>query len=526
MAADAEPVRPLWLAVGAVLATVGGWAATALPFAEGVDPGRGGRAVGATIFVAVAWLSRSMPLGAASLLPIALFPLLGVRPTALVTADYANPILWLFFGGFVLALCIERWGLHRRIALQVLAAVGPHPRRLVLGFLGTGLLLSMWISNTATSLMLLPIGWALVDRIRDEGLLDPSGSRAFGIATMLGIGYGCSVGGMATPIGTAPNALFFSTWRGLQARESAAEVPSVTFLDWLLAFAPFAVVFGLVIWIVLTRVSYRVPAERMAADDLVAEAHALPRMTAPQRRVACLFGLAVLLWVTRGDVNLGSATIPGWATLLFPDGATGPAETMPGARYVLDASVAIGIAVLAFLVPSGSGDRRRLMDWEGTRDLPYDILFLLGGGIAIAGAFAEAGVSQAFGAVVAPWIGEVSPIVVVLGICLLITFLTEVTSNTAITSLFLPILLAASIEAEVDPRFVMLPATIAASCAFMFPIATPPNAVVFSSGKVTFGQMAKAGLVLNVVSVVLLTAYLWWVGFAVLGVDPDGGMPW
>jgi len=230
------------LLLGLVLAVGFGLLATQLPFADPAMAGRGGCAVGATVFVAVAWLSRSMPLGAASLSPIVLFPLLGVRPTADVTADYANPILWLFFGGFVLALAIERWGLHRRVALQVLAMVGPYPRRLVLGFLGAGLLLSMWISNTATSLMLLPIGWALVDRIRSDGLLDDGEWRAFSVATMLGIGYGCSIGGMATPIGTAPNALFFSNWRQLQ--HGVEGVPSVSFLSWLVTFAPFALLLG------------------------------------------------------------------------------------------------------------------------------------------------------------------------------------------------------------------------------------------------------------------------------------------
>jgi len=264
----------------------------------------------------------------------------------------------------------------------------------------------------------------------------------------------------------------------------------------------------------------------MDASALLEEAQALPPMDRPQRRVGWLFLLAVALWVTRGDVNLGGTVIPGWASLLYPQGAVGAGGTLPAARYILDASVAIGVAILAFLVPAGTGDGRRIMDWAGTRDLPYDILFLLGGGIAIAGAFADTGVSAAIGNLLAPVVGGAHPLLVVLVVCLGITFLTEVTSNTAITSLFLPVLLASALQADMDPRVIMLPATIAASCAFMLPIATPPNAVVFSSGRITFAQMARAGLVLNLVSIVLLAAYLWFVGFAIMGVDPAGGLPW
>jgi len=523
MTAPTRDARPRMILLAVAVGIAGWWIADLLPFEPGTRAA-GRKAVGITLFVVTTWLADALPLGAASLAPMVLFPLFGVRPTGDVTRDYAHPILWLFFGGFVLGLAIERWGLHRRIALQVLAVVGPYPRRLVLGFLGTGLLLSMWISNTATSLMLLPIGWALVDRIQSDGLLDERAGRAFGVATMLGIGYGCSVGGMATPIGTAPNALFFSNWDSVVK----AGGPTMPFVSWLAVFAPFAIALGLVIWLVLTRLVHRLPGAAMAADGLVREARELPPMDRAQRRVLALFGLAVLLWVTRGDIDLGGTVIRGWASRLIP-GEVGPdGNVIPGTmgnKVILDAVVAVGVAILAFAVPSGV-DSRRIMDWETTRRIPYDILFLLGGGIAIAGAMNTAGVSDAFGKVLEPVLGDTHPMVLILLVTLCITFLTEVSSNTAITSIFLPVLLAGATLADLDPRVLMLSATIAASCAFMFPIATPPNAVVFSSGHITFGQMARAGFVLNLLSVGLLTLYLWFVGLPLLGVDVRGGIPW
>ena len=499
------------------------------------------RALAATVLITGTWLTSALPLGVASLLPLVLFPFFGLQSTADVAKSYSHPILWLFAGGFVLALALTRWGLHQRMALMVIARMGPRPRWLVLGFVLAGLFISMWISNTATSLMLLPIGWALVERVRDGGLLTPDQSRRFGICVMLAIAYGCSVGGMATPIGTAPNALYLSVWDDLQP-----DAGGIAFSTWLLAFGPYALLLGVLVWATLVFVVHRLPARVNldAAKSLIEDARNLPPLSTPQRRVLGLFVLAVVLWVTRADLSFGEQfTMPGWARLIVPEGS--------GSNYLADGTVAVGIAILAFMIPAGgalpsttiedamdrgadgrreqptpeqqvTSEPERLMDWHSIRDLPLNVLFLLGAGIAIAETFRTSGLSVALGTLAAPAIASLSPFLVLVLIGLLVTFLTEVSSNTAITSVMLPILFASATEIGIDPRFVMLPATIAASCAFMFPIATPPNAIVFSSGHVSWGEMARAGIVLNLAAVFLFAVWFWFAAMPILGITHVG----
>lgn len=500
------------LAVGVGLAVLAFLLAAGLPFGELADPYRARMALAITVFVATCWLGRAMPLGPASLMPLALMPILGARDTASVAQSYAHPIIWLFFGGFVLALAIEKWGLHKRTALRIIGLVGMRPRRLVLGFMVAGMALSMWISNTATSLMLLPIGWALVERVQAEGTLSKDDGRRLGVALMLGIAYGCSIGGTASPIGTAPNLLFLSAYQAFEANGA----PPISFLVWVLAFAPFALCLAAVVWALLVFVMYRLPAGSKGAGAAVrAEAEALGSMSAAEKRVLALFTLAAVLWVTRGDLRLGGEPIPGWASLLSHP-----------AGYVHDGAVAVGVAVLAFLVPSDGRGSPRIMDWDTVGKVRWDILFLLGAGVSIADAFKETGLSSALGDVASPFIAGLSPALAMLATALFVTFLTEVTSNTAITALMLPVLVSTAASAGIDPRVLMLPATLAASCAFMLPIATPPNAVVFSSGKVSFGQMARTGFALNLISVLLITAALaWWV-LPLLGVQPEVVPAW
>ena len=506
----ASEVRGRVLLLGVALAGLAYAAAGGLKFAEGTDPHAPRMALAVTVFVATAWLARAMPLGAASLLPLVLMPLLGVQSMGGVARSYAHPILWLFFGGFVLALAIEKWGLHRRLALKVISGIGMRPRRLVLGFMMAGLVLSMWISNTATSLMLLPIGWALVERVQEQEVLSAADGKRLGVALMLGIAYGCSIGGTATPIGTAPNLLFF--------REYAdAGGPALSFLVWVLAFLPFALCLALVVWCMLVFVLHRLPAgTRDAGASVRAEVEAQPAMSSAEKRVLGLFVLAAGLWVTRGDLRLGDDwTIRGWASWLHY-----PADFVP------DGVVAVGVAILSFLVPSAGPGSPRIMDWETVGRVRWDILFLLGAGVSIASSFRDTGLCDALGELAAPAIGDLSPVLAILATALFVTFLTEVTSNTAITALMLPVLLATAASAGMDPLILMLPATLAASCAFMLPIATPPNAVVFSSGKVSFGEMARTGFLLNLLSVLLITAALWFWVLPLLGGQTQGVPEW
>jgi sodium-dependent dicarboxylate transporter 2/3/5 len=328
----------------------------------------------------------------------------------------------------------------------------------------------------------------------------------FSVALMLGIAYGCSIGGTATPIGTGPNLLFLSRYERLEQ----AGAPAITFLDWMVLFVPFAILLGLLVWAILVFVLHRLPRGTPRGGEVIhEELRKMGRMTSPERRVLILFGVAVLLWVTRRG---------GWADFLGLETAT--------VQYTADGTVALLVAICAFLVPSAGRGSPPIMDWPTARQLPWEILILLGGGIAIADAFHETGLSVALADLLKPAVEALSPVLAIALIVLLVTFLTEATSNTATTALMLPLLASMAKSTGQDPRMFMLPAAIAASCAFMLPIATPPNAVVFSSGRLTMGQMARTGLLLNFVSVVVITLWAWIWLFPLLGVDLAAAPAW
>ncbi len=499
------------LAIAVAIGALCYWAGHGLPFPENVRPEVACRLLFVTGLTTSCWLLAAMPIAAASLLPLVLLPLLGVQSTVEVTKGYGDPILWLFGGGFVLAMAIERAGLHRRLALRTVAAVGPYPRRLVLGFFLAATCISMWMNNTSVALLLLPIGTVMVRRVRELGELSPRAMANFGAGVMCAIAFGASIGGMGTPIGTAPNAIFFSAYEPL-AQQGARPV---SFLAWTLAFAPFALVLGVCASLVLTRIALPLPKARLQqADVLLVEARGLGRWSTAEVRIGILFLLAIVLWATRGDLQLGSGDVlHGWAHYLVPAGQRD--------RYIADGSVAVGVAILAFLIPAGTPDRRPLVDWETARHMPFDLLLLLGGGIAMADAFGPTGVSAAFGELLRPLIGSVHPALLLLVLIVSITMLSEIASNTAVATLLLPILRDGAIGAKIDPLVLMLPAVLAASCGFMLPIATPPNTIVFSSRLVTFGQMVRAGICVDILAALLLLPFLWWWSLPLLGVDPS-----
>ncbi len=455
------------------------------------------------------WLLAAMPIAGASLLPLALLPMLGVRSTASLTTGYGHPILWLFGGGFVLAQAVERCGLHRRMALNIVGRLGPYPRRLVLGFALSATCASMWISNTAVALLLLPIGAVLVHRTAELGEFDARGQSNFGAGVMCAIAFGATIGGMGSPIGTAPNALFFSNYESLVDQGARP----VSFLMWLLAFAPFSLVLSVAASQVIARLALPIPGRRLQrGDELLHEARSLPRWTSAEKRTASLFGAAVLLWMTRGDLPLGDGDVlHGWAHYLVPAGERD--------RFLADGSVAVLVAILAFLIPSGGGDRRRLCDWQTARQMPFDLLLLLGGGIAMAQAFGPTGLSAAFGELLKPLIGSMHPVLLMLSIILAVSFLSEVASNTAVATLSLPIVREGAIASGLDPLVLMLPVVVGASCSFMLPISTPPNTIVFASRQIRFGQMARAGVGLNLISAMILLPVLWFWALPLCGVD-------
>ena len=465
------------------------------------------RTAAAAVLVAVWWITEALPIPATSLLPLVLFPFLGVMKGKEVAANYMNSSIFLFMGGFLIALTIERWNLHRRIALTILKLLGDRPRRLILGFMIATAFLSMWISNTATTMMMLPIAIAVSVKA-EEGAPDPVFKVRFPLALMLAIAYSASIGGIGTLIGTPPN-LAFSRIFAI----SFPEAPSITFADWLLMAMPLVIIFLGVSWFLLVRVLVPVANKGFAGGkELIRKEYdRLGPISTPERRTAIVFAVVALLWITRSNIDLGSVTIPGWSNLLGLKG------------LVDDGTVAIGVGVLLFIIPSGTGSGRFLLNWDTAVKLPWGILLLLGGGFALANGFRVSGLSEWVGTQLSV-LADVSPVIMVAGTSTLLTFLTELTSNTGTTEMILPVLAALSVAVNIHPLLLMLPATISASCAFMLPVATPPNAIVFGSGRVPIAKMATVGISLNLIGIVLVTSLIMLVAGPMLGVF-GGEMP-
>jgi sodium-dependent dicarboxylate transporter 2/3/5 len=464
------------------------------------------------VLMASWWITVAIPIPATSLLPLVLFPVFGVLTSKQTAVNYASEIIFLFMGGFILALGIQRWGLHRRIALHIVQIFGTNPSRMVLGFMVATAFLSMWISNTATSLMMLPIALAVVASLRE---VDGDRVKGFAPALLLGIAYSASIGGLATPIGTPPNISFLRISEIL-----FPEAPTISFGSWFFAILPVVIVLLPIAWILLVRLfGYRAPSGSSSSGPgvIAEEIRALGTMSGAERRMLWIFVITALLWITRGDLDLGTFRIPGWASLVE--------AWLPGrfaAGHLHDATVAMGMALLTFLIPGErqpDGRRPALMDWDTAVQLPWGILLLFGGGFALALAFKESGLAEYFAASFARQVGGLPPFFLVIATCLLLTFLTEVTSNTATTEVLLPILAGTATAMGVHPLLLMLPATLSASCAFMLPIATPPNAIVFASGEVEIRDMVRAGLLLNLIGVVVIATLFFLVSSRLLGLD-------
>ena len=448
------------------------------------------RVAAVTALTATLWITVALPIGATSLLPAALFPLLGVMPAKEAAPLYMTHLVMLFIGAFVIALGLERWGVHRRMALWIIAQVGSSPARLVLGFMAASAFLSLWINNTATTLLMLPIATAVIARV--EG--DEERTTPFGLALLLGVAYASSVGGMGTPVGTAPNQEFLG-----QFERRFPEGPSIGFGRWILGWLPLVIVFVPLGWLILTRLVFRVARGGSGGGAVIAEERRrLGPMSRPQVLMSIVFATTAVLWVTRADLAMGSVEFEGWARRLMR--WIGDEDH---AGYVTDATVATIMAFLCFVLPGDRG--RHLMDWRTAARLPWEVLLLLGAGFCLAHGFRVSGLDQALGGGLAPWLADRSTWIVIPVVVVFMSLLTEVTSNTATTAVLLPVIASAGVAAEVNPLLVMVPATIAASAAFMMPVATPPNAVVFSSRRVRVPDMVRAGVWMNLLLVVLIT---------------------
>jgi len=453
------------------------------------------------VFMAFLWVTELIPLAVTSLIPIVFLPAIGVGDLSEITSYYARPIIYLFLGGFILAIGIQKTGLHKRIALFLLHKIGDKPHQLVLGFMLASAMLSMWISNTAAVMVMMPVGLSVLDTAKRNGLAGES-LKNLGLGIMLGLAYAADIGGMSTVIGTPPNLVFLEMYT-----ELFPNLPPVGFVTWMIMVLPISVIFLFTGWLVLTKLVFKLPNKRLMGGHKVItkEYHKLGKMTSDEKRAGLIFLLAVVLWLTGSDIQIGeSFRISGWRTIL----------NLPEFK---DASVAIFAAILLFIVPSTKKNKRTILIWEDTLKVPWGILLLFGGGLALAGGFQLSGLGHIVGEGFSQWQVQ-SDAVAVFSVSFVLTFLTEITSNTAITNLILPILAEASKALEMDPRLLMIPATLSASCAFMMPVASPTQAIVFGSGYVSIKDMIKGGLWFNFIGIILVSViFLVW-GRFVLGI--------
>lgn len=466
-----EPT-PAWSAarIGLWLGPLWILAALVVPPPAGMSPAAWSCA-GMAMLMATWWATEAVPIPVTSLLPIILVPALGIGKLGPTTAEYGNPIVFLFLGGFLLGIAMQRWNLHRRIALRVLLAVGHEPKRQIGGFmLATGFM-SMWVSNTAVAVLMLPIGMSVISLLGSEH--DEHEVSRYATALLLAIAYAASIGGIATLIGTPPNAL-------LAGYLSKHQQIDIGFAQWMLVGLPVSVTMMLLAWWWLTRGGFRLGAvegsDRVLRDELAR----LGKMTAAEVRTGILFLLAAVTWMVRPLLN------------------------DMGIAWLSDTTIAIMCGVALFLVPSGALRGERLLDWDSAKALPWGVLLLFGGGLAMANAIEASGLASWIATQLSVF-GWLPPLLLTALVVLVVLFLTEVTSNTATAATFLPLLGALAVSIGADPLLLTVPAAIAASCAFMMPVATPPNAIVFSTGHMTIQSMMRAGLFLNIAGTIVVT---------------------
>lgn len=444
------------------------------------------RLVAMAVWMVVWWLTEAIPIPATALLPIVLMPLLGIDAMRPVTANYANPLIFLFLGGFLLAAGMQRVGLHRRIALVIVSRVGTSPDRIILGFmLATGFL-SMWISNTATAIMMYAVGLSVIGFVAGK-TDDDRMVRNFGVALMLAIAYSASIGGVGTLIGTPPNALLASF---------LAETYDIriTFFTWMLIGVPVVLVMLPLAWLLLTRLLF--PARQIAIADagsvVSRELAALGAMSRGEKLVGLVFLGAALSWILRQ-----------------------PLVALTGLA-IDDTLIAIAAALLLFAIPISRAEGRFALDWQATRDLPWGVLLLFGGGLALASGFGKTGLAEWIGNAVAGL--EIGTLLLVFLVTAAIVYLTEITSNTASTATFLPVLGAVAVGLALDPRVLTVPVALGASMAFMMPVATPPNAIVFSYERMKLSDMVRAGFLLNIIGIAVIFAVFVLLGPRVFGI--------
>lgn len=461
------------------------------------------------ILMALWWVVEIVPLAVTSLLPFVLFPILGVMNGKAVASNYFNDIIFLFLGGFLFALAMQKWNLHRRIALKLLLIVGNSPAKIMLGFMLGTAFLSMWISNTATTMLMVPILISIILKLEETNTKESV--RHFSTGLLLAVAYSASIGGIATLVGTPPNLSF--------ARIFVIyfpNAPEISFASWFFYAFPIVVILFLITFTYLYFVFIKRDAAQWKTIDtstIKNEYKKLGVWIIEQKILAFLFVLLGILWFTRADIALGSFTIKGWSSLFS------------NPKYLNDGTVAIVIGILLFLIPSKKKKGTFIMDWKTAESIPWEIILLFGGGFALASGFKESGLSQWFGDQLL-WLKDVHPFIIILSVTFLVTFLTELTSNLATVETFLPVLAGLAMSIEMNPLLFMLPATIAASLAFMLPSATAPNAIIFGTKRLKVIDMSKTGLALNMIGIIIVTLASYYIATFVFDIALDANPEW
>ncbi|WP_077214193.1 SLC13 family permease [Bacillus dakarensis] len=441
-----------------------------------------------TLWIATWWITEALPIPVTSLLPIILFPLTGAVEGG-VTSAYADNTIFLFLGGFVVAIALEKWNLHRRIALNILLVVGTSTNRIILGFMVATGFLSMWISNTATAMMMMPIALSIITHVNDSLANSKEKEKNFGKAVLLAVAYSASIGGLATLIGTPPNTIFAGVVKELYGID-------ISFAKWMIFGVPITIVLLFASWYYLVKIAFPMTVKELPGGKTVIQEQKkdLGNMSYEEKVIAVVFVATALAWITR--------------TFILNSFLPGLDDTM----------IAIAAAVVLFLIPSKNSKDGRLLNWGDSKKIDWGVLLLFGGGLAIAKGFKDTGLAQ--------WIGEqlnvlqgVQLILIIGAIALIVLFLTEITSNTATATMMFPIMASLALSLDVHPYALMVAAGVSASCAFMLPVATPPNAVVFSSGQIRINDMVKAGFWINIFCVFIITLFAYYFLPIAWGID-------
>lgn len=449
------------------------------------------------VLMAVWWISEALPLAVTSLIPVILFPSLGILSGEDVAGSYFNSTILLFLGGFLLALALEKWNLHKRIALFIISHIGGSASVLILSFMLSSAIISMFISNTATAVMLLPVALSVIYKMEEEASLK---EKKFASALLIAIAYSCSIGGIATLIGTPPNLVFHRVYL-----ITFPNAPQISFAQWMVFGLPLSIIMLFLTWLLLTKFYFKgIRNVKIDRSIIQQEYKALGKTSFEEKVSLSVLVIAIILWIFRTDINLEGFVVPGWSNLFG------------NPKMIDDGTIGIFIAFILFLIPSKSQKGSKILDVLAFAKVPWGILILFGGGFALAEAFHKSGLSLEIGLHLS-LLNGLSEFWLLVVIVATITFLTEFTSNTAIANTMLPIIASMAIATHTNPLYLMIPAAIASSFAFMMPVATPPNAIVFGSGRIKIMDMVKVGFLMNIISIIVLSLMFKFFGSIVFG---------